>query len=269
MIRKPHVAGRFYTDNAAALASEIDAMLDQGGAKRERQTLIAMVPHAGYMFSGPLCGKTLAQANLAETILMLGPNHTGMGAAMSVWDRGEWTFPGGSLNVAEDVADAFLAGVGEFESDTAAHISEHSLEVIVPFLHRLNPETEIVPVALAEPDPNKLLAAGKEVADVIKSLDRPVSMVVSSDMSHFISDEAARKRDALAVEAALTLDPAQLWNTVRSNDISMCGVLPMTLALAAAAELGAQNAELVGYTTSAEASGDYGQVVGYAGIIVE
>lgn len=269
MIRKPHVAGRFYPGDAAALVAELDAMLGLVGEKRERHTIVAMVPHAGYVFSGSLCGATLSRANLSETILMLGPNHTGLGTPMSLWGQGGWAFPGGSLAVDEELAGLLLDGVDSFEADTQAHATEHSLEVIVPFLHRLNPSTRIVPVAISDPDPNRLLDAGKQVAEVLKSLDKPVSMVVSSDMSHFISDEEARKRDALAVEAALTLDPAQLWNTVRTNDISMCGVLPMTLALSAAGELGAQNAELVGYTTSADASGDYGHVVGYAGIVVD
>ena len=87
-------------------------------------------------------------------------------------------------------------------------------------------------------------------------------------MSHYISHDEAKARDAVALERALALDPEGLYQVVRGRGISMCGVLPMTAGLAAAKEMGATQAELVGYSTSGEVSGDYAQVVGYAGVLV-
>lgn len=269
MNRQPCVAGRFYPGDAQTLTSEIDVMLGAAPLKHDRQTLVGMVPHAGYVFSGPTCGKTLGCASLAPLVIMLGPNHTGMGAPMSLWPEGDWLFPGGSLGVDAALAARLLDAVPLFSADTAAHVSEHSLEVVLPFLHRMNPDTRIIPVAVADPDPEHLLEAGEHLGKTLADYGVPASIVVSSDMSHYVSDQAARDADALAVEAALSLDPKRLYATVRNNHISMCGVLPMTMALAAAKVLGASNAELVAYTTSAEASGDYSQVVGYAGIIVD
>lgn len=269
MNRQPCVAGRFYPGEPAALQAELDTYLDDGGDPRQAQTRLAMVPHAGYMFSGPLCGRTLARARLADTILMLGPNHTGMGTPMSLWDNGHWEFPGGSTPIETELAQNLLANVDEFQPDTRAHLNEHSLEVVLPFLHRLNPEVRIVPVAVAEQDPEALAEAGRQVAAVLRSHSEDVSIVVSSDMSHFISEEQAARQDKLALDAALEIDPEALWQTVRTNRISMCGVMPMTLGLTAARNLGATSATLTGYTSSAKVTGDREQVVGYAGIIVE
>jgi hypothetical protein len=115
---------------------------------------------------------------------------------------------------------------------------------------------------------NRDREAGEAVAKVLADWPEPVSIVVSSDMSHFVTDENARKLDKLAIDKALALDPAGLYSVVRGMDISMCGVLPMTMGLAAAKALGASRSELVAYATSGEVGGDYAQVVGYAGILV-
>jgi AmmeMemoRadiSam system protein B len=88
-------------------------------------------------------------------------------------------------------------------------------------------------------------------------------------MSHFIPDEMARKKDRLAIDKVLALDARGLYSTVMENNISMCGFMPATIMLSAARALGAKEAELVRYATSAEVSGDYGSVVGYAGVLVK
>jgi hypothetical protein len=147
-------------------------------------------------------------------------------------------------------------------------VHEHSLEVILPFLHVLEPRTRIVPVAVAEPDPRVLVEAGKNLAGAVREHGEPVSIVVSSDMSHYVSHETAQERDAMALERITSLDPEGLYDTVRRNNITMCGVMPMTMGLAACRELGAKEAEVAAYATSGHASGDYGRVVGYAGVLV-
>jgi AmmeMemoRadiSam system protein B len=99
--------------------------------------------------------------------------------------------------------------------------------------------------------------------------EKPVSLVVSSDMSHYISATSAQELDALAIAQIQALSPRGLYATVRRNRISMCGVLPMTVGLFAAGKLGARKASLVRYATSGDVNGEYDQVVGYAGILVQ
>ncbi|MFW5791224.1 MAG: AmmeMemoRadiSam system protein B [Desulfohalobiaceae bacterium] len=268
MNREPVVAGQFYPGSAAKLRSMVEEFLAQGRPQAESRTLLAMVPHAGYVFSGGVAGQTLQRANLPRTLILLGPNHTGQGKPYAVWPEGAWRFPGAELEVDAQLAQALLKGCPEMAEDTSAHRMEHSLEVVLPFLHALDQGTRIVPICVSGRTLGSIKKVGQDVARVVEQWPDPVSLVVSSDMSHYVTQEQARERDALAIQAVLDLDPDALYEVVRRQNITMCGMLPMTLGLTAAVELGAETAELVSYTTSAEASGDYSQVVGYAGMVV-
>ncbi|MBU1003286.1 MAG: AmmeMemoRadiSam system protein B [Proteobacteria bacterium] len=268
MDRQPVVAGRFYTADRIELDAEVKGYLALANAPQERPTLLAMAPHAGYVFSGAVAGRTLGAANLAPTALLLGPNHTGRGLPLAVWPGGKWFYPGGGLAVDTGLARELLEGVPALKADHAAHELEHSLEVLVPFLAVLNPASRLVPIAVAERSLDVLREVAEGMATVLRAHPSPVSLVVSSDMSHFVSAEHARELDEIALQAALDLDPERLLREVRDRRISMCGVLPMTVGLMVAKTLGASRAELVQYTNSGEVSGDFNQVVGYAGVLV-
>ncbi len=268
MNRNPVVAGQFYPGSGPMLEREVRGYLAAAPPRQARHTILAMVPHAGYVYSGPVAGLTLGQANLAGTVLLLGPNHTGRGAALAVWPTGRWLTPLCALDVDEPLAKALLATNAGLAESPAAHDQEHSLEVLVPFLCALNPHCTAVPVTVSEARPAQLATAARAIAAVLKTWTEPVSILVSSDMSHYVSQEQAKRLDAMALEAILRLDPAGLYSTVRQANISMCGVLPMTLGLMIALELGATQADLAAYSTSGEASGDYDRVVGYAGVLV-
>ena len=268
MDRNPIVAGQFYTAEPKALAAEVQRFLAAADGREEKPTLLAMAPHAGYVFSGAVAGKTLGRANLAGTILLLGPNHTGMGSRYAVWHMGSWMFPGGSLCVDDDLAAALIAKDPRLTPDRTAHMNEHSLEVLVPFLWAKNPETRIVPISVGGGGLEELLDVGRMLGKSLKARKGPVSIVVSSDMSHYISHEQAQSRDSLALAAVAALDPSALFEVVRSKNITMCGVLPMVVGLSAARELGASKAEVVAYATSGEVNQDMNRVVGYAGVLV-
>jgi len=268
MDRQPVVAGRFYDANPDQLNTMVDGFFASASERKPEKTMLAMVPHAGYVFSGAVCGKTLGLANLESTILLLGPNHTGRGERFALWPEGDWNIPGGSLPIDTELASALLEADDDITPDTTAHVGEHSLEVILPFLHRLNPETTIVPISISAHTFDDLERVGKSIGKVLKEFGRPVSIVVSSDMSHYISHDEAKEKDVLALEPAINLNPTELFKAVRLNNISMCGVLPMTVGLFAALEMGASDGELVAYDTSGKVSGDFDQVVGYAGVLV-
>ncbi|RUM43453.1 MAG: AmmeMemoRadiSam system protein B, partial [Desulfurobacterium sp.] len=156
-----------------------------------------------------------------------------------------------------------------YEEDTTAHIYEHSLEVQVPFLQycsRFREDLSIVPVVFQHIPYSDCVSAGEALAEAVE--DEDALIVVSTDFSHYVSQSEAEKYDSYAIEAILQLDPEELYRRVLTYNISMCGVIPATVGLIAAKLLGAENAELVMYRTSGDVSGDYAQVVGYAGIIV-
>ncbi|EGJ52030.1 AmmeMemoRadiSam system protein B [Desulfocurvibacter africanus] len=268
MNRRPVVAGQFYPGQADQLESMVGEYLSKAGAKAQERTILAMTPHAGYVFSGSVAGQTLGRANLAKTVLLLGPNHTGMGSRFAVWSDGIWELPGGGLNVNEGLAKAIIKADARLVADQTAHAREHSLEVVLPFLRAIDPETTIVPIAVAEPRLEVLLEVGAAIGRVLASWKHPVSMVVSSDMSHYVTHEEAKRWDSMALEPILALNPSEAYRVVRESGISMCGIMPMTVGLTAAESLEASKAELVAYATSGETSGDYTQVVGYAGVLV-
>lgn len=265
MTRNPIVAGQFYPANPENLFKEVKKYLALG-EKRKEKTLLSLVPHAGYIFSGKVAGKTLGSANLSSRLLLLGPNHTGRGAKLAYWPKGKWLIPGGSLAIDEELAFT-LSTSSLFQPDEKAHLFEHSLEVIVPFLYILNPNYKILPLCVAEYDLSKLQQAASTLAKILPAKD--VSLVISSDMSHYIPHKEAEKRDKKALEKILELDPIGLVKVVQDYEVSMCGILPTVLGLFLVKEWGAKKGILIDYTTSAYVSGDFDQVVGYAGLIVE
>lgn len=265
--RQPAVAGQFYTNDPDALRLEVRGYLEGAEQKSSVHSVLTMAPHAGYYFSGAVAGATLGRANLAETVLLLGPNHTGLGKPFAVWPSGRWMFPGGALSVDTELVEHLLAQEGRLVLDTLAHQREHSLEVLVPFLAELNPDTRIVPIAVSQPDLPTLLSVGKAIGRALRAFERPVSMVVSSDMSHFVTHEMAQELDSKALDPVMALNPVAFYETVRGESISMCGVLPMTVGIAAALELGATQTEITAYATSGQVNGEMRRVVGYAGML--
>jgi len=267
MIRTPAVAGQFYEGTKAGLHSQVEKCVEADSPKEE--VLAAMCPHAGLMYSGSVAGAVYSRIKFPHTFILIGPNHTDMGPRVSLMRSGMWEIPGATLSVDEHLATA-VADCCEFVTgDTLAHRYEHSLEVQLPFIAYFSHDVKIVPISVMQATVDELVTIGEGIALAIKGAQYPVVIIASSDMSHFIPDDLARKKDRLALDRVLALDPRGLFSTVMEHGISMCGFMPATMMLSAALSLGAKEAELVKYTTSAEVSGDYGSVVGYAGVLVK
>ncbi len=265
-VREPSVAGMFYPGTAARLEAEVRDLLT---VEKDQHELVACVaPHAGYVYSGGVAGRLYGHLRLPRRVVLLGPNHTGLGTRIAVAPHRAWRTPLGSLQVDRRLAAALMDAHPEASGDDAAHWREHSLEVHLPFLQLHRPEIMVLPVCLAHLRRDECARLGEALAAVIEAAGEPVGVIASSDMTHFEPEEQARLHDRLAIDAALTLDPDMLYDTVHSNRISMCGVIPATVALVVARRLGATEAHLVDYATSADAGGDRSSVVGYAGICI-
>jgi len=139
--------------------------------------------------------------------------------------------------------------------------------VQVPFLQRLAPGLRFVPIVLASDRYGALEELGHGLARVVAAQSEPLLLVISSDMNHYESDELTRAKDRKAVDRILAIDPRGLYDTVRREDISMCGYAAAVTSLVALKELGVKEATLVRYATSGDVSGERDEVVGYAGII--
>ena len=266
-VRAPAVAGRFYPSNPTELRSQIARFCEVREEKGRIEAKGVLVPHAGYVYSGSVAGRVFARIAPAPLYILMGPNHTGLGTRASVWSSGAWTSPLGEIPIDSEAADALIRGSDLLESDTAAHLHEHSLEVEIPFLQMASPGSRVVPLTLGGLSLDECEQLGRELAGFVRAWPEPVVLVTSSDMNHYLPDERTRTLDGLAIEKMEGLDPAGLYRTVRKNGISMCGYLPATAMLRAVCELGAGNAELAAYATSGDAFGERDRVVGYAGMI--
>ncbi len=267
MTRMPSVAGRFYPGDPEHLQSAMDMLIPSVAEADKVSALAVVMPHAGYVYSGATAGNTISRVRVPETVLILGPNHHGRGEALALGTE-DWHMPLGTVPVDRQLAADILRGSTAIVEDEEAHLLEHSLEVQVPFLQQVQPNLRIVPLVVSQISFSQCRKVAQELAVAIRNYEQPVLMVASTDMSHYESRQQAAQKDKLAIERILALDPQGLYATVVGQRISMCGVIPTTIALLAALELGAAKVQLVRYTDSGEVSGDTSQVVGYAGLII-
>lgn len=267
MRRKAAVAGQFYPATPERLTYQVQQL--SGSYVPKEKALGILSPHAGLVYSGSVAGEVYSRIAMPETFVLIGPNHTGLGARISIMVNGEWEIPTAIFQIDAALARRIRSNTSPLSSDdTQAHIFEHSLEVQLPFIAHFAKRSKIVPITIMSADLDECRQLGEGIAKSIKETAYPVLIVASSDMSHYVSDDMARKIDRLAIDRMLSLDPEGLYQTVKKEHISMCGYLPATVMLFATGSLGSVKATLVRYVTSAEVSGDYDNVVGYAGIII-
>ena len=267
MTREPVVAGQFYPGTKADLEKTLSKLVNE---KEKREKAIAVIsPHAGYVYSGAVAGKVFARLAPKKLFVIIGPNHTGTGEPFSVFSQGQWKTPLGSVEVDEEFSDYLISNSKLFKADDTAHSSEHSIEVQLPFLQYTMNDFKILPLCIASLNISQLKNAGRELAKAAKDLKKDVTIVASSDMTHYEPQEQAKAKDMQAISAILHMDEDELFEKVTDMNISMCGVAPTVIALNAAKAMGAKEAELVDYKTSGDVSGDYFSVVGYGGVIIK
>jgi AmmeMemoRadiSam system protein B len=271
MIRQPAVSGLFYSDSPDTLAGDVARYLDPSAVPEPAVALIS--PHAGLMYSGHVAGAVYARVALPPTVILLGPNHTGVGPPISVYREGTWLIPGWSVDVDHELADTILSRYPHARADTSAHHSEHCLEVQLPFLCRANPHIRIVPIVLGHCPEETYQELGFCLAGILDERRRENSaatplLVSSTDMSHYEPDATTRLKDGHAIDAICNLDPAGLGEAVRTYQITMCGYAPTVTVLHAVRSLGATAAALIRYATSGDVSGERTRVVGYAGLVI-
>ncbi len=266
MIRNPVVAGQFYPGSASQLRAMIETLVDE---KAEKEDVIgAVMPHAGYPYSGPVAGATISRIKFKDTFIIMGPSHTGMGKPFSVMAEGTWTTPLGEVEIDTELAEKIVAESRYLRKDSLAHQQEHAVEVQLPFLQYFKADVKIVPIILAHADVKSYKEIGREIASGIKALNSKVVIIASGDMTHYESQAAAEEKDSQAIDAIVNLDEEELTRLFKELNITMCAYGPAVCLIAAAKELGATGAELVKYQTSGDTTGDYSAVVGYAGIII-
>src|SRR5579862_5329372 len=268
-IRQPAVAGRFYPANPQRLRAEVQSYTAPSTEPDAGPTIRAIgciVPHAGYMYSGHVAGAVYRRLELPQRVVILCPNHTGMGEPLAIMSQGAWHTPLGDAPIDEELATELKRRMPLLSEDDEAHQSEHALEVQLPFLQVLAPGFRFVPIAVGTGNYEVLSALGIAIGRVLGAQNGRVLLIASSDMNHYESDDITRVKDQRAIDQLLALDPRGLYEVVRTGNISMCGYGPAVITLTAVKKLGATQAKLIRYATSGDVSGDRDMVVGYAGI---
>ena len=277
-VRRPQVASQFYEGDAEALKAQISScFLHPLGPQKLPQTnflnhprnVVGLIsPHAGYMYSGPVAAHAfyeLAIDGKPDTLVLLGPNHTGYGSALSIMREGAWRTPLGDVEVDSVVADAILRETSLVDVDELAHRFEHSIEVQLPFLQFLYGNTfKIVPLCYQLDDYDSVREVGSALTEAL--VDTNTVVIASSDMTHYQPAKVAEAKDQAALKAVVDMDAKRFYETIQTQHISACGFAPITSLLTYVNGVGAKEAKLLSYHNSGDITGDHSSVVGYAAV---
>ncbi len=269
MVREPAVAGQFYPGTKGGLINSIEDCFkhelgpgeipDERGESREIKGLVS--PHAGYVYSGPVAAhgfKALYEDGIPETIIVIGPNHHGFGADVAI-SAEDFKTPLGTIQVDKDLVDGLQNELVRI--DERAHSNEHSIEVQLPFIQYLFDDVKIVPICMLKQDINTAKALGEHIRDAVA--DRDVVIVASTDFSHYVLKETAKKKDGKTIDMITASDAEGLYRSIRDEHISMCGYGPVAAMMYGT---DCSSAELLKYSTSGDIS-SMRDVVGYASIV--
>ena len=268
-VRQPAVAGRFYPAEPNTLRNDVQSYLSISvSATAKTPALGCVVPHAGYMYSGVVAGAVYARIEIPKRCIVLCPNHTGLGQPLSIISEGSWNTPLGAVSIDSSVAADIKKRFPDLIDDIESQRKEHAIEVQLPFLKVQQPDFSFVPITLGTGRFDILEELGRALGEVIGNHPERTIVIASSDMNHYENDAVTRVKDHKAIEKILGLDPHGLFETIKTEKISMCGFGPAIVMLTASKIAGAKRAELIRYATSGDVSGDRDAVVGYAGIAV-
>ena len=267
LIRKPAVAGHFYSNDSEELGGDIDSFVSRATGS-PRSVIGIISPHAGYKYSGATAGLVYGSTQLPSRFVLLGPKHRPGGANLSIQLKGYWRTPLGSCAIDSELAAIIHEEIPELVDDPVPQQYEHALEVQVPFLQRLQPDATFVPITMGFTPWKDIQRMGRSLASILTNSDTPTLIVASSDMNHYEDQARTLEKDQLALDAVTALDPEKLIEVCQIQNVSMCGVIPTATMLVAALQLGATQAVVLEHTTSAAVSGDTDRVVGYAGVQV-
>ena len=282
-LRPAMLPGAFYPKLAKDIKAELASMFAPGeivpqthelqplpSATFDQPTSVAaaLVPHAGWVYSGRLAAQTLARAEIPETVVIFAPRHRAGGANWAVAPYATWGIPYGNVAADLEWATRFVHAVQNFQFDETPHKHEHAIEVQLPLIAKLNPAAKVVGVTMVGGDWDEIEEAAARFATFLKQCETKPLLVISTDMNHFAPEETTRHVDKMALDMIRSLNPEQFFDTVMGKQISMCGVYAAAFVLQTLQALGDLNEALpIGYTTSGAVSGDLHRVVGYAGML--
>lgn len=277
--RQPALAGRFYPADDPQRDAMVEQLVKRASEKYQfnlrseigsKSLLAIMTPHAGLVYSGEVAAAVWSQIEIPRDVIVISPKHTRLGANWAAAPHNAWRLSNNVIVPGNpELAKLLTQSLDGIELDAAAHQQEHGIEVQLPFLHKLAPETRVTALAIGGGSFAQIQHAGEQLAKVIEQLQEKPLLVISSDMNHFADDQENRRRDSLALQAFDSLDAERLLRVCQENQISMCGVIPAAIVLETLRHIGSNvESKQIAYATSGEVSGQLDRVVGYAGTLL-
>ena len=265
MIRRAVVSGMFYPFSKDSLERMLSNLFS---GTKEGEFRCVISPHAGYEYSGKTAAFAISSLKPSKTFVILGPNHNAIGSEFSIMTSGEWETPLGNVKINSELANDIKKS-GVIHEDEFAHIHEHSIEVQLPFLQYRFKSFQMVPISITNLDYSeeflkKCETLGKHIAKTIRN--KPISVIASSDFSHYLPRETAEEKDRKAIEKIRKLDTKGFFRVLEEIDASVCGFGPIAVVMHVAKELGLKKVEVINHTDSGDATGDNSSVVAYYAI---
>lgn len=274
-VRRPAVMGQFYPNSKLELRDNIKEcfMHSLGPGKipprnSDDEIFGAIVPHAGYMYSGPIAANTYYEisSNIPNIVIILGPNHWGIGSSIALAYQRYWETPLGKIEVDKDAVDKLVSILSIAEIDNFAHEKDHCLEVQLPFLQYIyREEFKILPIIMSIQDQEITNKLGNAISELAKN--QKIQILASSDFTHYEPHNNAYKKDSELINAICKLDTKKFYSVLKKNNISACGYGAIATVMKTVTKLGAKKGKLLKYATSGDISGDKSSVVGYSSII--
>jgi AmmeMemoRadiSam system protein B/AmmeMemoRadiSam system protein A len=268
MIRKPAVAGSFYSSNPTQLKNEIENFLSNVEKKDIKNPKAIISPHAGYFYSGQVAanGYKHVEGKDYNIVVVFAPCHRGMFDGVSIFNGKGYETPLGVVPINTDISEKLINSSNLINFIPQAHTQEHSLEVQVPFLQVVLKNFKLIPVLVGTQDFDQLHEVAKVFYEKLKNEN--VLYIASTDLSHFYSSETANKLDSVAVTHIKNLDIKGFCNAVINGKTEACGAGPVSIILSLAKLYNWNRCEILKYADSGDVSGDKTSVVGYLSAII-
>lgn len=270
-VRKPAVAGYFYPANATQLKEDIYRYLKKVPEQTVDGDIFAViVPHAGYIYSGEIAAYAykLLKGKKFDTIILIGSSHRVGFEGISVYNKGYFETPLGSVKIDEDVANYLIKKSKHIFFDERAHRHEHSLEVQVPFLQVIFQDFKIVPILFGYQDEKMHNVLKSAIVDLLKTSKKRILLIASTDMSHYHSWDVANRIDRRTLDLISNFDIDNLWENIKTERSELCGASAVITVMMVAKELGIDGIKILKYANSGDTAGDKSRVVGYTSIAI-
>jgi AmmeMemoRadiSam system protein B len=284
-MRYPVVSGLFYPDDRQELESMVDNYLeevDTGELYRDitdqtsfsdpekRPPVVLVVPHAGFIFSGRVQARAyvLLKSHRVDTAIIMGPSHQKRFKGVSIALDDAYSTPIGISRVDQEFSKNLMQRSDIFVENEKAHLSEHVIEVQLPFLQRLSPEIGIVSLLFGDQDPLTVKSLCGALAGTMNALERNYIVIASSDLSHYHTSKDAARLDSAAIQGIMRMEAGEFYDDILSGKAEACGAGAIMAGILLARERGYGKSAILSYIDSGEVSGDRRQVVGYISAVM-